>query len=843
MLFQILSSCHVSTSRGPLVRLCGRTDEDRSVIVTIPGQLPFFYVCATDVVTSAGTAAYAQQAATMMMDGLNEALNAMMRRADLHTHSQYAVFDESSAARRTNNATFTHVVSCAWVLKHDFYGYTADKKNYLKLTFASVEAAQRARQVLSKPLGSPKYAAVLPLRTLKKWFSRDERDDAVLRTACQGTTDPLNRGQYQFVLAEANIGFDHQLMEQMKLHPGGWVDVDTTLCHADTIAMSAYHKLVAGTRSGGHIMDCLKPAANVARNAPVRVLAFDLETYCRPVGDAMQFFDGDHPEAKLLCVSADTWSLGSTSIQSTVFALNDVEDRETVKATDDRDVDVRWFTDEKTMIQAFFLFVVSEVDADIITGWNTLDFDWPWLIKRCLFLNISLNCLARFGTVTVDTSDKAWQLIQIPGRIVHDTMVWMKRNRSLREYGLEFCSTEFGLNGKDDVEYNQIHDLFQTREGRIKLAVYCEMDSRLVIQLLKHPALDPLGKTLAISQLTGVSPEDQLFRGSMNTLRLALLRAAHADDFLLSCPLRVDPDPDFVATSSDDDAGEARYQGGKVLHPITGFYRCPVVTLDFSSLYPSVMCELNICSSTRTTREYALEHKLPYTQPPAPALTGVWYNVDGSRAARITEISDSEISIYEFPTRVTIQARYTSELNESISLSNGVVMMLADGGYELRNADGTVWHRLDSDVLVMVDASVREGVIPKLERLLKSDRKAAKRKLADAEAVEDSAAAAYHDNFQNAIKVVMNALYGGLGSGKGGIFPDGAPLASSITARGRFLIVLVKKTVENRFWLLPDGSMGGVDDEEQIRPENAKPPRVLYGDTVRFRVSVVQTIH
>ena len=70
-------------------------------------------------------------------------------------------------------------------------------------------------------------------------------------------------------------------------------------------------------------------------------------------------------------------------------------------------------------------------------------------------------------------------------------------------------------------------------------------------------------------------------------------------------------------------------------------------------------------------------------------------------------------------------------------------------------------------------------------------------------------------------------LYGGLGSGKGGIFPESAPLAAAITARGRSLIVMVKKTLEQRFWLLSDGTIGGFDGEP-LAP-GGSPLRVLYG--------------
>jgi hypothetical protein len=115
---------------------------------------------------------------------------------------------------------------------------------------------------------------------------------------------------------------------------------------------------------------------------------------------------------------------------------------------------------------------------------------------------------------------------------------------------------------------------------------------------------------------------------------------------------------------------------------------------------------------------------------------------------RILETSDDDISIYSFGTKLTKVARYTDQLNESITLPNGEVWALEDGGYKMRLGSDEVWHRADKDVLVCVDASVREGIIPMLERTLKLQRKAAKKKLAQAEEAGDKAAEIFLDNLQ-----------------------------------------------------------------------------------------------
>ena len=41
-----------------------------------------------------------------------------------------------------------------------------------------------------------------------------------------------------------------------------------------------------------------------------------------------------------------------------------------------------------------------------------------------------------------------------------------------------------------------------------------------------------------------------------------------------------------------------KYEGATVLEPLKGFYNMPISTLDFASLYPSIMMAHNICYST-----------------------------------------------------------------------------------------------------------------------------------------------------------------------------------------------------------------------------------------------------
>lgn len=54
---------------------------------------------------------------------------------------------------------------------------------------------------------------------------------------------------------------------------------------------------------------------------------------------------------------------------------------------------------------------------------------------------------------------------------------------------------------------------------------------------------------------------------------------------------------------------EGKYEGAVVLDPVTGFYKEPIATLDFASLYPSIMMAHNLCYSTLVPRFQAKNFK------------------------------------------------------------------------------------------------------------------------------------------------------------------------------------------------------------------------------------------
>jgi len=50
----------------------------------------------------------------------------------------------------------------------------------------------------------------------------------------------------------------------------------------------------------------------------------------------------------------------------------------------------------------------------------------------------------------------------------------------------------------------------------------------------------------------------------------------------------------LIPNSGTDD----QYEGATVIEPTKGYYDVPIATLDFSSLYPSIMMAHNLCYTT-----------------------------------------------------------------------------------------------------------------------------------------------------------------------------------------------------------------------------------------------------
>jgi DNA polymerase II len=226
---------------------------------------------------------------------------------------------------------------------------------------------------------------------------------------------------------------------------------------------------------------------------------------------------------------------------------------------------------------------VAEIDPDVLTGWNIVDFDLAVLQRLAQRLRHPFQLGRGPGALRIRPPAGYFGsgTASIPGRIVLDG-IDLLRGAFVRmdDYSLDTVARDVLGEGKavagdardrlDEIQQNYVHDLEA-------FAHYARTDARLAYEIVNK--LDLVRLAYVRSQLTGMTPD-----------RVAASVASF--DFLYLAELQR---RGLVAPSvRGGDAGlqEAQH-GGQVLDPLPGLHTY-VWVFDFTSLYPSIIRTFNI---------------------------------------------------------------------------------------------------------------------------------------------------------------------------------------------------------------------------------------------------------
>eukprot|EP00731_Ephydatia_muelleri_P039241 Em1255g1a len=122
---------------------------------------------------------------------------------------------------------------------------------------------------------------------------------------------------------------------------------------------------------------------------------------------------------------------------------------------------------------AFLCRLVQEVYPDIITGYNIMNFDLPYLLNRSRTLHVKDfphlgRIIGGFTTMKDSTFEsksygkRVNKLISIEGRVQFDLLQVLLRDTKLRSYSLNSVSYHFLQEQKEDVHHSIITDLQDT---------------------------------------------------------------------------------------------------------------------------------------------------------------------------------------------------------------------------------------------------------------------------------------------------------------------------------------------------------------------------------------------
>lgn len=362
---------------------------------------------------------------------------------------------------------------------------------------------------------------------------------------------------------------------------------------------------------------------------------------------------------------------------------------------DDCKFEIFIYDNEEDMITGF-LDKLSELDPDILSGFNSSGFDWPFIYYRCKHLNIP--CANHYGDIVLD--EKYGDPI-IPYMAEVDYLkLYKERSFGEREtYKLDFIA-EYELGIKKLHMEERFDDMWKNNPN--KFIAYNINDVHLV--RLLEDKLKYIDVQYNINRITNVS-----WRECFGTLATI--------DGLLYTYLDKN-NKTIIAKNLDEEKEMPKLQGAFVRTPIKGMYDW-VADLDLSSLYPYIMARYNLSPDTYVgqidemqAREYIFKKEEFLKNND----TIVLEDRNGNKKTLKTKIFDEKIN------------------------KNNLIVTIA----------GTIY----------VSHETNTSVLYEIIDFLIEERKKYKKLMLDAVEKNNQMLADRYDNWQTTYKVLTNSLYG-----------------------------------------------------------------------------------
>ena len=261
---------------------------------------------------------------------------------------------------------------------------------------------------------------------------------------------------------------------------------------------------------------------------------------------------------------------------------------------------VETLSSEKDMLKRF-VEIIKEENPDMLVGYNSDNFDLPYIKKRAEKLNIKLD-LGVDGSGIKFMKRGFNNAGVIKGRVHVDLYLLVRRNMRLERYTLERVYEELFDEKKIDVPGDQIYQYWDSDDERLEELFDYSMDDAVTTTMIGDK-LTPL--TVAQTRLVGQPLFDiaRMTTGQMVEWYL-MLKAYEKNNII---PNKPDTDEYSQRRKSN------KVIGGYVEEPEKGLFE-HIAYLDFKSLYPSIIIAQNISPDTITDGENMDESEY-YTCP------------------------------------------------------------------------------------------------------------------------------------------------------------------------------------------------------------------------------------
>ncbi len=235
--------------------------------------------------------------------------------------------------------------------------------------------------------------------------------------------------------------------------------------------------------------------------------------------------------------------------------------------------------DDATVLRDFLAFI-EEFQPEIIVGYNTDGFDWPYIRERAKLHGIRLTLGADGSTVRYERGGML-PSVNIVGRLNVDLFKLAKRDLgSVKVKKLENVAEFLGVVRKEarvNLSPREINECWFNATARESLYEYAKADAVSALGIAEK--ILPL--QIELSKMIGY-PLDELAK---------MGRGRQVEAFLTAEAFKRG---ELVPSKK---GGEKTFEGAFVLPPERGLHE-DVIDLDFSSMYPTIMISFNVSPDT-----------------------------------------------------------------------------------------------------------------------------------------------------------------------------------------------------------------------------------------------------
>lgn len=427
-------------------------------------------------------------------------------------------------------------------------------------------------------------------------------------------------------ILENKVSVTHKFGDEANIVPSTWIRVPKDCLTLATDCRASHAQIEVILKPKAYLNIECRPDDET--EAPLVVASFDIETYSHTGAFPLP----DVAENVIMGIGTTVWNSLTKQMKHFYFGLKSIEmspQQEPPNDANDANESkmaieyaprptVRTFETEEEMLLAWRDFVVLEVDPDILTGYNLVGFDNHYMATRMNRETINENesrffYLGRIWANPTPLKEESFSSSARGSRVMHafgdlsgrvslDMYILVNIEHKLKNYGLDAVSKHFLGMRKVDLPHKELFKAWEADDPkkRGEIAIYCSMDCGLPILLMDYMCVIP--NLCGMSRVTYTPVTDIIKRGQQIKCYNQIARYAHQEGFVMNAHRDVGRD----------------YEGATVLAPEVGFYTDPIVTLDFASLYPSIIRDQNLCCSTLVDRP---EHRNFGPE------TGVTYNV------------------------------------------------------------------------------------------------------------------------------------------------------------------------------------------------------------------------